>query len=173
MEKYIPDIYQKSIYTIDYSKLWLRGIKCLLFDLDNTLVPPMMNKPTKKNKELFTELLDLGFKIIIFSNSPKKRVKPFKDELGVDACASATKPFKGKFLKILNEYGYNVNDVAIIGDQLLTDVLGGNKIGITTVLINPISKTDIHFTKINRFIERLILKKLRDNNLFTKGRYYD
>lgn len=173
MEQYIPDIYQKSIYTIDYSKLWLRGIKCLLFDLDNTLVPPTMTKPTKKNKELFAELLDLGFKIIIFSNSPKKRVKAFKDELGVDACASAAKPFKSKFLKILNEYNYSFNDVAIIGDQLLTDVVGGNKIGITTVLVNPISKHDIRFTKINRFIEGIVLKKLRKLNLFTKGKYYD
>ena len=53
MEKYIPDIYQKSIYTIDYDKLLNRGIKYLLFDLDNTIVPVTLRKPNKKIKELF------------------------------------------------------------------------------------------------------------------------
>lgn len=173
MEQFIPDIYQKSIYTIDYSKLWLRGIKCLLFDLDNTLVPSTISKPTKKNKELFAELSDLGFKIILFSNSPKKRLKAFKEELGVDCCASARKPFKKSFLKILNNYHYSVNDVAIIGDQLLTDIYGGNKVGITTVLINPISKKDLLFTNLNRYVEGHLLKRMRDHNLFTKGKYYD
>ena len=173
MEKYIPDVYQKSIYTIDYSKLWLRGIKCILFDLDNTLVPASIKVPTKKNVELFNELKDLGFKVIIFSNAHKSRVKPFKDTLEVDCCASAMKPFKKKFLKVLDEYNYNINEVAIVGDQLLTDVLGGNKIGITTVLINPISKKDTFLTKINRTIERMIMDRLRKNDLFTKGKYYD
>lgn len=173
MERYIPDLYQKSIYTIDYSKLWLRGIKCLLFDLDNTLVPASIDEPTKKNKELFNELQEFGFKVILFSNSGKKRIKPFKDILAVDACASAMKPFKKKYLKVLEEYDYNINEVAIIGDQILTDVWGGNKVGITTVLINPISKKDTLGTSINRFFERLIMSYLRKHNLFTKGKYYD
>lgn len=173
MDKFIPDIYQKSIYTIDYSKLWLRGIKCLMFDLDNTLVPASINAPTKKNIELFNELKELGFKVIIFSNSHKTRVKPFKDILEVDCCANAMKPFKHKFLKVLKEYNYNINEVALIGDQIMTDVLGGNAVGITTVLINPISKKDYVFTKFNRVLENKILETLRKKNLFTKGKYYD
>jgi predicted HAD superfamily phosphohydrolase YqeG len=53
MEKYVPDIYQKSIYTIDYTKLLARGIKCILFDMDNTVVPSKNKVPAKKTKELF------------------------------------------------------------------------------------------------------------------------
>ena len=68
MEKYIPDIYQKSIYTINYDVLLLRGIKCLLFDLDNTIAPVNIKSPSKKTKELFDDLKSKGFKIIIFSN---------------------------------------------------------------------------------------------------------
>ena len=56
MEKYIPDVYQKSIYTIDYQKLKSSGIHCLLFDLDNTLVPASVKVPNKKIKELFDDL---------------------------------------------------------------------------------------------------------------------
>ena len=79
MDKYVPDMYQKSIYTIDYDLLYSRGIRCLLFDLDNTLVPITENVPSDDVKELFDKLKDKGFKIIIFSNSLKKRVRPFKD----------------------------------------------------------------------------------------------
>ena len=92
MEKYVPDIYKKSIYTINYEKLKARGIKCLLFDLDNTLVPYTDKVPSKKNKELFKKLKELGFKVIIFSNSGKKRLTPFKVGLDVDCCFRCFKP---------------------------------------------------------------------------------
>ena len=173
MEKYIPDIYQKSIYTINYDTLYNRGIRCLLIDLDNTIVPITMKKPNKKVKELFDDLKTKGFKVIIFSNSPKTRVKPFKDELDVDWCARALKPFKFKYNKILEEYKLNVATVACIGDQLLTDIKGGNNIGVTTILVNPIGTKEKFMTRINRYFERKILKKLRDNDLFTKGKYYE
>lgn len=173
MEKYIPDMYQQSIYTIDYQKLLDKGIKCLLFDLDNTLVPVTNRQPTKKVKDLFDDLKNKGFKVIIFSNSGRKRLKPFKEELNVDCCASACKPLKKKFLLILKEYHYSINEVAIIGDQILTDILGGNNIGILTVLVNPISNKDFLITKFNRIREKRIMKKLRNKNLFSKGRYYE
>ena len=173
MENYIPDIYEKSIFTINYDILILRGIKCLLIDLDNTIVPLTVKEPNKKIKQLFDELNTKGLKIIIFSNSPKSRVKPFKDSLNIDCCANARKPFKKNFMKVLNEYHYDIASVAIIGDQLLTDIRGGNKIGITTILVNPIGTKERIVTKFNRIIENKIYKKLRDLNLFTKGKYYE
>ena len=173
MEKYVPDIYQKSIYTIDYNKLKNRGIKCILFDLDNTIVPSNIKEVTRKLKDLFDEIKEQSFHIIIFSNNNKKRLKPFKETLNVDCCSNAMKPFVKKYLMILNEYNYKETEVAIIGDQLCTDILGGNKTGITTILVNPISKKDFFGTKVNRLIEMVIMKKLRDKNLFVKGRYYE
>lgn len=173
MEKYVPDLYQKSIYTIDYTKLKNRGIKCLLFDLDNTIVPIKMKAPSNKIKELFASLKRKGFKVIIFSNSPKSRLKPFKEQLNVDCSASSKKPSIKKFNQILNVYGYDVSEVAIIGDEMLTDILGGNKIGITTILVNPVGKTDFFFATFRRKIEKHIMKKLRDKDLFSKGRYYE
>ncbi len=173
MENYIPDIYQKSIYTIDYSKLLSRGIKCLLFDLDNTIIASSDKNPPRKAKDLFISLKQKGFKIIIFSNSPKIRVKQFQNFFDVDCYYNARKPHAGKFKKLLKIYNYKENEVAIIGDQLLTDVLGGNKVGITTILVNPLSDKDIIFTRFNRFFEKRKMKKLRDKNLFCKGRYYD
>lgn len=173
MEQFMPDIYQKSIYTIDYQKLWNCGIRCLLFDLDNTLVPASIKIPNKKIKELFQELREKGFTIILFSNSGKKRLKAFKDELGVDALASAKKPMAKSYLRIMKEYHFTVSEVAAIGDQLLTDIWGGNKVGITTILINPVSKKDFFATRINRRIEHYIMNSLRNKDLFMKGKYYD
>ena len=72
MEKYVPDMYKKSIYDIDYKKLKKNGIKCILFDLDNTLVPYYKNKPSRKVKDFIERVKDMGFKVIIFSNSNKK-----------------------------------------------------------------------------------------------------
>lgn len=173
MELYIPDIYQKSVYAIDYQKLKSRGIKCLLFDLDNTLVPISAKGANDKLKNFINQLKEKGFKVIIFSNSNKRRLLPFKNELEVDCSASSGKPRPKKFLHVLKVYGYVISEVAIIGDQLLTDILGGNRIGITTILVNPISTKDFFWTRFSRRKEAKIMEKLRQNDLFVKGRYYE
>ena len=173
MNYYFPDVYQKSIYTINYDKLKENGIKCLLFDLDNTCVPYVDRVPTKKLKTHFSKLEEQGFKVIIFSNSPKERLKPFKRELNVDCCPKAGKPRKTKFLKILKTYNYDLSEVAIIGDQLMTDIYGGNRVGIMTILVNPMSDIDMPFTKIRRFIERKKIAKMTKEGIFKVGRYYE
>ena len=173
MNYFYPDVYQKSIYTINYDKLKENGIKCLLFDLDNTCVPYVDKKPTKKLKNHFDKLKDSGFTVIIFSNSPRNRLEPFKKYLNVDCCPSARKPRKAKFIKVLKEYKLDLSEVAIIGDQLVTDIYGGNRVGITTVLVNPMSDIDMPFTKIHRYIERKEINKMNKKGIFKVGEYYD
>ena len=73
--KFIPDVYCKSVYKINYEKLRNSGIKCLVFDLDNTLTPVTLDKPTKRLKDLFTKLKSMGFRCLILSNSGKKSRK--------------------------------------------------------------------------------------------------
>ena len=72
MDILIPDMYQKSIYSINYEKLYESGIRCLLVDLDNTCVPYTEKKPSQKLIELFNYLKEYGFKVILFSNATKK-----------------------------------------------------------------------------------------------------
>ena len=172
MELYVPDVYKKSIYDINYDLLKEKGIKCLLFDLDNTLVPYNAKEVNEKLKKLFTELKK-DFKVIIFSNSPKIRVKLFASSLEVDSIAFARKPQRKNFAKVFTDYKLEEDEVAIIGDQLNTDILGGNRVGITTILINPVSKKDHFWVKPGRIYERRIMKKLKDHDLFFKGRYYE
>lgn len=173
MEKYLPNIYQESIYSINYSKLYDRGIRCLLYDLDNTISPAHSSEPPMKAKELFRKLKEKGFEVIIFSNSPKFRLNKFTSVLEVEGVYSAKKPMTGKMRKLLKDKSYSIKEVAIIGDQLLTDVKVGNKVGITTILIKPISEKDFIVTKFNRFFEDMKMKELTNKKLFYKGKYYD
>ncbi len=173
MELFVPDIYAKSIFDINYNKLLERGIKCLIFDLDNTIAPKGVNVPDKKTIELFERIEEKGFKIIIVSNSFKKRVQPFKEHLNVDAAHTACKPLKNKYKKVMKIYHYKDNEIAAIGDQLLTDILGANRMGFTSILVNPISNNDFNLTKMNRFFEKQIYKYMIKHGLFQIGEYYD
>jgi len=172
MELYVPDIYQENIYKINYENLLSRGIKCLLFDLDNTLVKIKETLPHEETKELFSKLKKKGFKILITSNSIKTRVKPFAEELRVDYISSCKKPHIEKIDEYIKKSKFGLDQIAIIGDSMMDDVVCGNTIGITTILLDQISKIEFPVARLKRIKEKKIQKKLRDKNLFTKGRYY-
>ena len=127
MDYFIPDIYQKSIYAIDYKSLKKSGIKCLLFDLNNTIAPLNQPIPSKELRDLFAYLEGLKFKLIILSNSSQYRVAPFKERLNVDASFHSHKPSRKKYVKILNLYRLKVHEVASIGDQLITAMYGAHR----------------------------------------------
>ena len=103
MQKYVPTMYQKSIYTIDYTKLLSKGINCLLFDLDNTIIPAKSSEVSQKAKDLFISLKQKGFKVFICSNSPKKRVNRYKEYMHVDGLYFALKPFTYRIKKLLKQ----------------------------------------------------------------------
>ncbi len=173
IESFVPDIYQKSIYYINYDKLYKKGIRCILFDLDNTIAPPHVKQPTKRLKKLFDELKDKGFKIVIISNSPKHRTEPYKNELGVDACAFSLKPSRNKYTKIMEKFKYKSTELAAIGDQLITDIYGANKLDITSILVNPLTAHDYTVSFFSRIIEKVIFRRLEKKDIFERGKYYE
>ena len=103
MQKFYPDMYQKSIYDINYKKLKKEGINCILFDLDNTCVPYKDSVASEELEKLFKKLEKMGFRVIIFSNSPDKRLRKFK-YLGVSYNSFSLKPLSFSFYKILKKY---------------------------------------------------------------------
>ncbi len=173
MDRFIPDMYVKSIFDIDYKALKKRGIKCILFDLDNTIAPLHIPIPDKEVKDLFSDLNLLKLKVIILSNASKSRVEPFKEKLNVDSSYRSYKPFKKKYKKIMDMYGFKDNEIACIGDQLLTDIYGANHLNLLSILVNPISHDDYWISKVNRFVEGKIYKILEKRGLFQIGKYYD
>ena len=172
MDIFVPDMYYQSIYKIDYAKLKKMKIKCILFDLDNTVAPYAKLEPDKKIIDLFLELQN-NFKVIIMSNSGKKRLRPFKEKLNVDVAYSSMKPLKKKYKKILRLYHLEPDQVVMIGDQLLTDILGANRMGMISILVNSISQEEKFPTKITKFFERKILKRLNKRGILIRDEYYD
>lgn len=173
IDKFVPDKYFKSIYDINYNVLKKSGIKCLIFDLSNTLVPESVKSPTRKVKDLFEDLKDMKFKLVIMSNNFKKEVEPFKELLCVDSCYLSFKPLKRKYRKVLKVYDLKETEVACVGDQLFFDICGANRMNFTSILVNPISTDEFAVTRFNRKLENIVIAKLTKKDLFKRGRYYE
>ena len=170
--KYLPDIYKKNIFAINYDKLKKKDIKCLIFDLDNTLALIDATKVESNVKELITKLKK-DFLVVIVSNSSKKRVSKFSEDLGVDSYPSARKPTIRTLKKIKSKYNLESKSIAIIGDQFITDMGYGYKGNITKIFVDPLAKKDLKITNFNRYLEEKIMNKYSKNNLFKKGKYYE
>ena len=102
LKRFIPDMYQESIFTINYKKLKKQGIKCILVDLDNTISPAKEVIFCEKTKKLFDKLKK-DFKIVLFSNNFPKRISKFGNYYSVDIACISLKPFSYKYRYILTE----------------------------------------------------------------------
>ncbi len=166
LKRFYPDYYIKSIFEIDTEDLKNKGIKALVFDIDNTLVPYDIKEPSKEIIKFFKELQEKGFRICLFSNNSKERVIRFNTGLKLIAIHKANKPLTAKFKRAMKLLGTDTTSTAIVGDQIFTDIYGGNRVGITTILVVPVSDKDEWITKVKRGIERRILnayEKSRNN----------
>jgi len=158
---FIPGIHVKSIYQISPEFLKDRGIKGIITDLDNTLIEWDRPNATPELIEWFKQMEQNGVKVTVVSNNNEKRVKSFAEPLGIPFIPKARKPMGRAFIKALKIMGLSKKEVVVIGDQLLTDVLGGNRNGFQTILVVPVASTDGFLTRINRKIERKILSTLK------------
>ena len=158
-----PDYYFESVFEIPYEKLREKGIKGIIFDIDNTLTAFDEEKPNDETVKLLQKLQAMGLKLCLLTNNTSKRLSGFNKDLKLPGFASALKPFTVGVKKAMNEMGVKPNQTVIIGDQLLTDIWAGKNAGITTVLVKPISQRDFMFVKFKRIIENRMLKKFFAN----------
>src|SRR5690606_23452763 len=105
-----------------------------------------------------------GLEIAVVSNNTPSRVEEFSSRLGVTCIAKAVKPRRGAFRRIAAEFGLRPQEVAVVGGQLFTDILGGNRSGMYTILVTPISRHEFIGTKLMRLAERLFLRCLQKRN---------
>ena len=170
--KYVPKMYKKTIIDIPYDKLLKDGIKCLVFDLDNTIATVDEKVPSKEIKDLFKKI-NKDFTIFILSNNHRgNRVKTFALELGCKSICFACKPFTRGLKKIAQNNNFKKEEMVIIGDQLVTDIYAGSRYGIKTILVDPITEKDLWITKLNRLEENRKFRKYKKKNLFERGKYY-
>jgi len=162
-ECFYPDDYQKTVYDINYPALLEKGIKLILIDLDNTLIPYDESEPNEKIYELFRQIEALGFKAVIISNNHFPRVKHFAEKLNSPFIASAKKPLKSGFIKALLYFPeINKQEVCVIGDQFMTDVLGAKRCGLMVIVVDAIKrKAEKWYTRINRKLEKRVLSRMK------------
>lgn len=172
MRRYIPTMYCKNIFTIPYDKLNNQGLTCLIFDLDNTLALIDQKKCTTQVIELFQELKK-RFKLYIISNNSKKRIQPYLDELGIQGVAWAMKPLTRGLKHLQKKYDLSREQMVMIGDQLMTDIVSGNRFGIKTILVDPLGERDLKVTNINRYFERKKIEQLSKQGILKRGNYYE
>lgn len=175
-EKYvnlvIPNCYVKNVHDIEYKKLYKKGYKNIIFDIDNTILPVNDTAVPNELVELFKKIKKIGFNICLVSNNKESRVLPPAKILDVLYLAEAKKPTKQGFdnaLKILNS---NKKDTIMVGDQMLTDIKGANEYGLYTVLVEPVdNKYDIK-TGTSRVLQNIMMKKLDKKNIFHRNSFY-
>lgn len=166
INKFIPLMCEKTIFDINYNKLYESGKRYILTDLDNTIIPYDISMPDEKIQKYFEELKKIGFTILIISNNKEARIKNFANAVNVDYVYSAKKPLKGGFKKAYKKIGkVNKSEIVAIGDQIITDVFGANRFKIDVILVKPIKKkSEKWYTKFNRKLENKVIKIMKKKN---------
>lgn len=135
----IPQGVFRSIYHIDKGELVRQGIKLLLADLDNTLACYGQREPDRQLYHWVQDLKEHGIQVFILSNSRKPdRVSTFAGALGVPFRGRAYKPSRRGFLAALEQMGCRAEEALMVGDQIFTDILGANRMGIRAYLVEPL-----------------------------------
>ena len=165
--KYIPTYCVKSVFDLDYNKLYALGKKIILTDLDNTLISYNTNKACDKLQKLNNDLRELGFKIYIVSNNNEKRIVEFSKSFLIDGyLIKANKPNPNKINQFIIDNKLIKEEIIYMGDQLVTDIAGANNAELDCVLVRTIDQSSQKwYTKINRLRERRIIKKISEFDL--------
>jgi uncharacterized protein len=161
LKRFLPDEHFKSVFEIKPETLLARGVKGIITDLDNTLVEWDRPYATPELIEWFESVKKSGLQVTIVSNNNENRVKLFADPLEIPFIHSARKPLTNAFKKAAKSMGLKNEEVVVIGDQIFTDVLGGNSVGFHTILVVPVAQSDGFITKFNRRMERRLLSWMR------------
>lgn len=159
-----PDAYVKSIYDISPEGLKKKGIFGLILDIDNTLVATHTMEADEKVISFVRNMNANGVKTVIVSNAKRERVELFSKPLGIEFVYKALKPFGKGFDQAVKKMNLPKDKIAIIGDQLFTDVLGGNLKGLHAILLDPIDLNEPFFIRVKRIFEKPFLsgKQFKD-----------
>lgn len=154
-----PSVSVGEIADITVELLEKHDIKGLILDMDNTLVPNHSAQADDKTLKWIEDLLSAGYKMCIVSNARRKRVEKFIDKVKLPAVHNAMKPRMKAFTRAGTMMGIPNRHIAVVGDQVFTDVYGGNRAGMFTILVNPIDPRESSLIRFKRIFERRILKR--------------
>lgn len=153
---FYPYEYVESVFSIDYNKLYNKGYRGLIFDIDNTLVHHG-DDSTEEIDELFKIIQNIGFKTFVLSNNSEERVKRFLKNIQSLYIYDAKKPNAANYLKSVEMMNLKKEEVVVIGDQIFTDVLGANRSGMASILVKYLRKENETKIGKRRQLEKIIL----------------
>lgn len=156
-----PDLFAPRLHDVAHEELEAAGIRGLIVDLDNTLLGYRQTELAREHLEWVARAHDRGFRIVMLSNNVTARVEAIAAQLNVGCIANALKPLPFGFLRAVRGLQLRRREIAVVGDQLFTDVLGGKLCGLYTILTEPIESKDLALTSVFRFFERIMLPNRR------------
>lgn len=169
----VPDMYVAGIKSLDPERLKEKGIRLLILDYDNTLTESRDPYRTHGTEQAVCRLKDSGLICVIVSNNFRSHCEWYAKRCGVDYRSFSLKPLPHTYHGIMKMYGCRPEETAAIGDQLLTDMLGGYFTGITRILSDPLCGKDNVSGTVSRWIEKRIFRVLKRKYNIQRGEYYD
>ena len=148
-----------------------QGIQLLICDIDNTLVPHDVAVPDDEAIAFLKSIQDAGIQIVFISNNVEERVATFAKGLNIPFYPFAMKPLPKTYRKMLKDFHVKRDVVAVLGDQLMTDILGANVMRFYTILTAQVVERDLSFTKVNRVFENIVFSLLKVTGKLVKGEY--
>lgn len=166
-----PDEWVDSTYEIDFEDYYAKGYRGIIFDIDNTLVPHGADAD-ERAIELFERLKKIGFQICLVSNNKKARVERFNKDVNMNYIFKAQKPYHKNYYIAAMKMRLSVGSVMCVGDQIFTDIYGGNKSDLHTILVKPIDPHEEIQIVLKRKLEAIVLffykRKLKSRKIRRK-----
>lgn len=159
MKKLLPDYLVANVSKLDEEFYKSHNIEAAIFDIDNTLVAHTEPEPPRDVLEYFEFLKSIGIKYGIVSNNSVERVESFCQKLGVPYYGKALKPRKKYLKKVLKDLGVSPEKAVLVGDQIFTDIYGGNRMRMLSVMVTAVGEDETGFVSFKRRFEKKILEK--------------
>lgn len=161
-----PNVYFTNIQEITIEFLMKNKIKALILDVDNTLIDYDKNL-TEETIKWAKDLQGQGIKMYILSNTNKQdKVEMVAKNLEIPYEHFAKKPSKKGFIRVKNILNIKEENIGVVGDQIFTDVFGGNRSKMFTILVDPVTKKDYWYTAWKRPIENIFKRKLEKGKIY-------
>jgi len=161
LRRWCPHEYVQHISEITPESLQRRGIRALLLDLDNTLTPWRSRQVLPEVEAWVKRMQEAGIALCFVSNTRNMaRLRWLSERLNIPYARGAMKPRREMLRRALQKLGVPPEQAAIVGDQLFTDIWGGNRLGIYTIWVHPMHPREFLGTKISRLVERWILRRI-------------
>lgn len=161
----LPDWQMSDLRQTNWPKLYQRGIKVALLDLDNTLAPHGSNSGDDYSRAVIEAVKQAGIVPVLLTNAKDDRGQQFARSSGMAFEGSAGKPGTKGIERIKQRYDVTSREIVLVGDQIFTDVWAGKRAGVYVLKVEQLSRSEIITVKLKRILERLLIRKSLYNNL--------